>query len=42
MFEMAKNDKKRGPQDCSRALIIMKVKKPPEGNSFCGGTGRKK
>jgi hypothetical protein len=34
--------KKEGHKIALGPFIIMKVKKPPEGNSFCGGTGRKK
>jgi len=34
--------KKRGPQDQLGPFIVLKVIKPPEGNSCCGGTGRKK
>lgn len=34
--------KKRGPQDQLGPFIVLKVIKPPEGNSWCGGTGRKK
>ncbi|MGQ3295222.1 MAG: hypothetical protein ACT6U0_23845, partial [Shinella sp.] len=34
--------KKRGPQDELGPFIVLKVIKPPEGNSWCGGTGRKK
>jgi hypothetical protein len=33
--------KKRGPLKI-RALLDVKVLKPPEGNSCCGGTGRKR
>jgi hypothetical protein len=33
--------KKRGPLK-NRALLDVKVIKPPEGNSCCGGTGRKR
>jgi hypothetical protein len=33
--------KKRGPLE-DRALLDVKVIKPPEGNSCCGGTGRKR
>jgi hypothetical protein len=31
--EFFETGKKRGPPDLSRALISVKVKKPPEGNS---------
>ena len=34
--------KKRGPQDQLGPFVVLKVIKPPEGNSCCGGTGRKK
>ena len=34
--------KKRGPQDQLGPFIVLKVITPPEGNSCCGGTGRKK
>jgi len=41
MFGKGNLGKKRGPLE-DRALLDVKVIKPPEGNSCCGGTGRKR